>query len=57
MNEATSSLTCAGGALRYMLNHWSGLTLFLRQAGAPLDNNICERTLCERRSGSAVIRR
>ena len=34
-----------GGALRYMLNHWSGLTLFLRQAGAPLDNNICERTL------------
>ena len=34
-----------GAALRYMLNHWEGLTLFLRQAGAPLDNNICERTL------------
>jgi transposase len=34
-----------GGALRYMLNHWIGLTLFLRQAGAPLDNNICERVL------------
>ena len=34
-----------GGALRYLLNHWSGLTLFLRKAGAPLDNNICERGL------------
>lgn len=22
-----------GGALRYLLNHWSGLTLFLRKAG------------------------
>jgi transposase len=30
-----------GGALRYMLKHWSALTLFLRKAGAPLDNNIC----------------
>jgi hypothetical protein len=29
-----------GGALRYMLKHWTGLTLFLRQAGAPLDNNF-----------------
>jgi hypothetical protein len=28
-----------------MLNHWSELTLFLRQAGAPLDNNVCERAL------------
>ena len=28
-----------------MLNHWEPLTLFLRQAGAPLDNNICERAL------------
>lgn len=34
-----------GQALRYLLNHWSGLTLFLRKAGAPLDNNICERGL------------
>ena len=24
---------------------WDRLTLFLRQAGAPLDNNICERAL------------
>ena len=28
-----------------MLKHWSALTLFLRQAGAPLDNNTCERVL------------
>jgi hypothetical protein len=34
-----------GGAIRYMLRHWERLTLFLRQAGAPLDNNICERAL------------
>jgi len=34
-----------GGAIGYMLRHWDKLTLFLRQAGAPLDNNICERAL------------
>lgn len=34
-----------GRAIRYMLNHWTKLTLFLRKAGAPLDNNICERAL------------
>jgi transposase len=34
-----------GGAIRYMLRHWEELTLFLRQAGAPLDNNLCERAL------------
>ena len=28
-----------------MRKHWSNLTLFLRVAGAPLDNNICERAL------------
>ena len=25
--------------------HWEKLTLFLREPGAPLDNNICERAL------------
>jgi len=40
--EPNSSL---GEAINYMLNHWHPLTLFLRQAGAPLDNNICERAL------------
>jgi transposase len=34
-----------GQALGYWLRHWEPLTLFLRQAGAPLDNNICERGL------------
>ncbi|MEW6477781.1 MAG: IS66 family transposase [Actinomycetota bacterium] len=34
-----------GEAIGYMLKHWSELTLFLREPGAPLDNNICERAL------------
>jgi hypothetical protein len=34
-----------GRAITYLLNHWEPLTLFLRQPGAPLDNNICERAL------------
>ena len=34
-----------GGAIAYLLRHWEKLTLFLRVAGAPLDNNICERAL------------
>ena len=40
--EPNSSL---GTAISYMLKHWERLTLFLRVPGAPLDNNICERTL------------
>jgi transposase len=34
-----------GQAMSYLLKHWDRLTLFLRQSGAPLDNNICERAL------------
>ena len=34
-----------GAALNYLLAHWEPLTLFLRQAGAPLDNNVVERSL------------
>ena len=34
-----------GQAITFMLKHWSELTLFLRQAGTPLDNNLCERAL------------
>jgi hypothetical protein len=34
-----------GKAIKYLLNHWRPLTLFLRVAGAPLDNNIVERAL------------
>jgi len=40
--EPNSSL---GEAISYMLKHWDKLTLFLRQPGAPLDNNVCERAL------------
>jgi hypothetical protein len=34
-----------GDAIDYIINHWEKLTLFLRVAGAPLDNNIVERAL------------
>jgi transposase len=34
-----------GEAITYCLRHWERLTLFLRQAGAPLDSNIVERAL------------
>ena len=34
-----------GEAIRYCLKHWDRLTLFLQQAGAPLDSNVVERAL------------
>jgi hypothetical protein len=34
-----------GKAIQYLFNHWDGLTLFTRVAGAPLDSNIVERAL------------
>ena len=34
-----------GKAIKYLLRHWRPLTLFLRVAGAPLDNNLVERAL------------
>jgi len=34
-----------GQAITYMRKHWTPLTLFLREPGAPLDNNLCEATL------------
>jgi transposase len=40
--EPNSSL---GQAITYLLRHWRGLTAFLREANAPLDNNVCERAL------------
>lgn len=40
--EPNSSL---GKAIKYMLRHWHPLTLFLRKEGAPLDNNLVERSL------------
>jgi transposase len=43
--KRTEPNSALGGAIRYMLRHWNPLTLFVRQAGAPLDNNVCERAL------------
>jgi hypothetical protein len=40
--EPNSSL---GEAIAYMQKHWKKLTLFLREPGVPLDNNVCERAL------------
>ncbi len=40
-----------GKAITYLLRHWKALTTFLREAGAPLDNNIVERSL--KRAGAA----
>ena len=34
-----------GQAIMYLLRHWHPLTLFLRKAEAPLDNNLVERAL------------
>jgi hypothetical protein len=34
-----------GRALRYVQNHWQGLTRFLHVGGVPLDNNPAEREL------------
>jgi transposase len=41
----TEPNSALGKAVGYMLRHWDRLTLFLRQPGAPLDNNVCERAL------------
>jgi transposase len=43
--KQTEPNSALGGAIGYTLKHWKELTLFLRQAGAPLDNNVCERAL------------
>ncbi len=43
--KRTGPNSALGGAITYMLKHWEELTLFLRRAGAPLDNNLCERAL------------
>jgi hypothetical protein len=40
--EPNSSL---GSAIRYMQKRWDRLNLFLREPGAPIDNNLCERAL------------
>lgn len=40
--EPNSSL---GKAIAYMQGHWETLTRFLHLPGAPIDNNLCERSL------------
>jgi transposase len=42
MVEPNSNL---GKALQYWLSHWEELTVWLREAGTPLDNNESERAL------------
>ncbi len=44
-NKEVEPNSTLGMAIKYMLNHWQELTLFLRVKNAPLDNNICERAL------------
>jgi transposase len=34
-----------GKAITHLLRHWKALTTFLQEAGAPLDNCLCERAL------------
>lgn len=34
-----------GKAITYLLRHWKALTLFLRQAGVSVGNNLCERAV------------
>lgn len=44
-NKAVEPNSGMGQALKYFLKYWSKLTLFLREPGAPIDNNIAERIL------------
>jgi transposase len=44
-NKLVEPNSALGDAINYLLKRWEPLTLFLRQAGAPLDNNLCERAL------------
>ncbi len=34
-----------GQVITYLLRHWRGLTAFVREPNAPVDNNLCERAL------------
>jgi transposase len=43
--KKTEPNSCLGQAITYLLRHWRGLTAFLREENAPLDNNLCERAL------------
>ncbi len=45
LEGAVEPNSALGKAIIYMLRRWTPLTLFLRKAGAPLDNNSVERSL------------
>ena len=45
LQKKTEPNSGLGKAIKYMLKHWEKLTRFLKVAGAPLDNNLCERAL------------
>jgi transposase len=45
VRSKTSGTQLGPGQGHHVLRHWKGLTAFLREAGAPLDNNLCERAL------------
>ncbi len=45
MNQGGLRRSAFGKALRYLLKHWNGLTLFLEDPAIPLDNNAAERAL------------
>ena len=44
-NKEVEPNSSMGKAIAYMKNHWTGLTLFLKEAGVPLTNNDLERLL------------
>jgi hypothetical protein len=44
-NKLVERNSALGEAITYLLKRWQPLTSFLRKAGAPLDNNLCERAL------------
>lgn len=44
-NLKTEDNSYLGKAIQYLRKHWTGLTQFLYQVGAPLDNNQVERAL------------
>ena len=43
--KKTEPNSALGKAINYLLRHWRGLTVFLRQPGSPIDNNLCEQVL------------
>jgi hypothetical protein len=45
LSEEVSSKSALGKAVTYMLNHWSGLTAFLKDSRIEVDSNVVERSM------------